>query len=136
MLDIILPWKISIHRQNYCECYLKIKLIHMELCTKKKDLPADFWSWKPTKGVGEPPKVKLCNELIICRWNDAYKTKSVKIVSMMSTKHTGELVDTGKTHFQTKRNILKPDVIHEYNATMGGVDNLSRIINPYNMQRK
>ena len=54
----------------------------------------------------------------------------------MSTKHTGELVDTGKTHFQTKQNILKPDVIHEYNATMGGVDNLSMVTNPYNMQRK
>ena len=38
---------------------------------------------------------------------------------MMSTKHTGELVDTSKTHFQTKQNILKPDVIREYNATMG-----------------
>ena len=55
---------------------------------------------------------------------------------MMSTKQTGELVDTGKTHFQTKQHILKLDVIHEYNTTMGGVDNLSRVINPYKMQRK
>ena len=89
----------------------------------------------PTKAVGEPPKVKFCNELMICTWNDACKTKSVKIVSM-STKHTGELVDTGKTHFQTRQNILKLDVIREYNATMGGVDNLSRVIDPYNIQRK
>ena len=89
----------------------------------------------PTKAVGEPPKVKFCNELMIYTWNDACKTKSVKIVSM-STKHTGELVDTGKTHFQTKQNILKLDVIREYTATMGGVDNLSRIIDPYNIQRK
>ena len=55
---------------------------------------------------------------------------------MMSTKHSGEFVDIGKTHFQTKQNILKPDVIHEYNARMGGVNNLSRVINPYNMQCK
>ena len=102
----------------------------------KKGLPADFWSWKPTKGVGEPPKVKFCNELIICRWNDAYKIKSVKVVSMMSTKHTGKLVDTGKTQFHTKQNILKLDVVHEYSATMGGVDNLSKVVNPHNMQRK
>ena len=54
----------------------------------------------------------------------------------MSTKYTGELVDTGKTHFQTKQNILKPEVIYEYSATIGGVDNLSRVIDPYNMQRK
>ena len=55
---------------------------------------------------------------------------------MMSTKHTGELVDTSKTHFQRKQNILKPNVTHEYNVTMGCVDNLSRVINPYNMQCK
>ena len=55
---------------------------------------------------------------------------------MMSTKHTGELVDTGKTHFQTKQNILKPDVIHECNTTVGNVNNLSRVMKSYNMQRK
>ena len=55
---------------------------------------------------------------------------------MMSTKHTGELVDTSKTHFQTKKNILKPDVIREYNATMGGMDNLSRVINVQRKGRK
>ena len=55
---------------------------------------------------------------------------------MMSTKYTGELVDTGKTHFQTKQNILKPEVIHEYSVTIGVVDNLSRVIDPYDMQRK
>ena len=60
----------------------------------------------------------------------------MKIVSVMSTKHPGELVDTGKTHFQRKQNILKPNVTHEYNVTMEGVDNLSRVINPYNMQCK
>ena len=75
--------------------------MHMELCGKK-GLPSDFWSWKPAKGVGELPKVKLCNELMIFRWNDACKAKSVNIVSMMSTKHTGELVHFGKTQFQTK----------------------------------
>ena len=60
----------------------------------------------------------------------------MEIVSMMSTKYTGELVDTGKTHFQTKQNILKPEVIHEYSVTIGVVDNLSRVIDPYDMQRK
>ena len=55
---------------------------------------------------------------------------------MMSTKHTVELVDTGKTHFQTKQNILKPDLIHECNATMGGVDNFSKVMNLYNMRCK
>ena len=55
---------------------------------------------------------------------------------MLSTKHTGELVNTGRKHYATKEDIQKPDVIVEYNATMGGVDNLSRVIVPYCLQRK
>ena len=65
---------------------------------------------------------------MIMRWNDAYKTKSNKIVSMMSTKHVAELADTGKNHFQSKAEVRKPDVIVDYNRNMGSVDNLSRII--------
>ena len=34
----------------------------------------------------------------MCRWNNAYQTKSTKIVSMLSTKHTEELKKTGKIH--------------------------------------
>ena len=73
---------------------------------------------------------------MIMRWNDAYKTKSNKIVSMMSTKHVAELADTGKNHFQSKAEVRKPDVIVDYNRNMGSVDNLSRIIMTYKIQRK
>jgi len=31
---------------------------------------------------------------------------------------------------------MKPDVIRDYNKTMGGVDTLSRVINPYSIQKK
>ena len=55
---------------------------------------------------------------------------------MLSTKHTGELVNTGRIHYASKKEIIKPNVIVEYNATMGGVDNLSRVIDPYSVQRK
>ena len=54
----------------------------------------------------------------------------------MSTKHTGNLVNSGKMHYTTKQHIIKPDVIVDYNATMGGMDNLSRVIDPYSCQRK
>ena len=54
----------------------------------------------------------------------------------MSTKHTWELANTDKIRIQTKQNILKHYVIHEHNATMGGEENLTRVINSYNMQRK
>ena len=104
---------------------------------KKKGLPKDFWDWKPAKGVGIPPLIKFCDQkLMVMRWNDCYKTKSKKIVSMMSTKHTGEIVATGKIHFSSKQEIMKPDVIKDYNSTMGGVDTLSRVITPYSVQRK
>ena len=110
--------------------------MHMDLCGEKRACRQIFGHGSQQKGVGKPPKVKFCNELMICRWNDAYKTKSVKLVSIMSTKHTGKLVDTGKTQFHAKQNVLKTDVIPEYNATVGGVDNLSKVVDPYNMQRK
>ena len=54
----------------------------------------------------------------------------------MSTKHAGELVKTGKVHFSSKEEIVKPDLIKDYNSTMGGVDTLSRVVIPYSIQRK
>ena len=53
---------------------------------------------------------------------------------MISTKHTGELENTGKMHYASKKDIIKPDVIVEYNANMGGVDNLRRVIDSYAVQ--
>ena len=102
----------------------------------KKGLPTDFRNWKPCKEVGSAPMRKFCNNLMVCRWTDCYKKTKTKIVSLMSTKHTGDLVATGKTHYSSKLKIFKPDVIVEYNQTMGGVDNLSRNLDPYSCQRK
>jgi len=100
-------------------------------------LPDDIWNWKPVKGVGEPAKIKFCEQIyMVLRWSDAYKTKKKKVVSMMSTKHTGQIIDSGKKHHSTKQAILKPDVIVTYNKTMGGVDNLSRVLVPYSLARK
>lgn len=104
---------------------------------KKEGLPPKFWEWKPVKGFGEPADIKYCDQVyMVLRWNDAYKTKKVKIVSMMSTKHTGELKESGKIHHATKQPIRKPDVIIAYNKSMGGVDNLSRLLVPYALARK
>ena len=70
--------------------------MHMELC----ELAGRFLVMETNKRSWRAPaKIKFCDELMICRWNDTYKIKSIKIVSVMSAKHTGELVDTGKTHF-------------------------------------
>ena len=108
---------------------------------RKKGLPGDFWQWNPPKEYLNalppilPPIVKFCGPLLAFRWNDAYKSKKTKIVSCLSTKHTGELVETEKLNFASKRKVVKPDLIVEYNSSMGGVDNLSRILNPYSCQR-
>ena len=69
-----------------------------------------------------PPMVQYHDKkLMIMRWNDAYKTKSKKIVSMMSTRHVGILVGTGKMHYASKDEIIKPDVIKDYNKSMGNL---------------
>ena len=98
---------------------------------EKEGLSSDFWEWKPVKGVGEPATIKYCDEkFMVLRWNDAYKTKKVKIVSdVYQAYRRAERI--GKIHHATKLPIRKPDVIVEYNKTMGGVDTLCRVVVPY-----
>ena len=97
----------------------------------KEGLLKDFWNWKPVKG--DPPIVKYAGDIMLMRWNDNNKEKTTKIVSMMSTIHIGEVIDSGKLN-RNKDVIYKPDVIVLYNKTMGGVDTLSRVLIPYSSQ--
>ena len=97
-----------------------------------KGLPKDFWSLHPEKGEVQK---KCDDEIMVLRWNDITKTKSEKIVSMLSTIHKGDLIDSGKRFRGTDRPVMKPDVIVDYNKTMGGVDLLSRVLIPYSIQR-
>ena len=101
---------------------------------KKQDLPSDFWQWKPVKG--ELPIAKYNGNILVSRWSDVTKTKSVKIVSMLWTIHANILADSGKINRETNEPIRKPEVIVNYNKTMGGVDLVSRVIIPYNSQRR
>ena len=93
---------------------------------RKQGLSSGFWEWKPPKSYlsSLPPISEFCGDIMACRWNDCY------------TKHIGELVGDGKIHYSSKKEIVKPDVIIEYNSSMGGVDNLSRVLDPYCCQRK
>ena len=61
---------------------------------KKKGLPRDFWNWKHLKG--DPPQKQFQGNIMALRWNDITKTKSIKYVSMLSTVHTGMLINSGK----------------------------------------
>ena len=74
---------------------------------KKAGLPEDFWQWKPKKG--NQPIKKMDGDILVLRWNDVTKTKSEKIVSMLSTVHTGDLVDSGKKNRDTGEEVKKPD---------------------------
>ena len=76
------------------------------------------------------------NNIMVCRWNDTSKVKSTKIVSMLSTIHIGAMVETEKKNRITGHAIKNPDVIADYNKTMGGVDTLSRVLIPYSSQRR
>ncbi|XP_066918855.1 piggyBac transposable element-derived protein 4-like [Clytia hemisphaerica] len=100
----------------------------------KANLPYDFWYWRPVRG--NPPEKKFNGDLMVLRWNDVTKTKKEKVVSMLSTIHTGQLIDSGKRNFRTGEAVYKPDVIVDYNSTMGGVDLLSRVVIPYSSQRR
>ena len=81
--------------------------------------------------------MKFCNEkFVVFRWNGPYKKKSAKIVSMVSSIHVGELVDTEKVDFASEQNIAKPDAIVDYKENMGAFDFLSPVIVPYSIQQK
>ena len=69
---------------------------------KKAGLSTDFRQWKPIKEVGEQPVIQFCDELMVCRWSGCYNSSSKRIVSMMSTKHTGLLVNTGRLDYRLR----------------------------------
>ena len=79
-------------------------------------MPKDFGNWHPEKGDVQK---KYEDEIMILRWNDVTKTKTEKIVSMLSAIHSGDLIDSGKKFCGTDRPVMKPDVIVDYNKTMG-----------------
>ena len=83
---------------------------------------------------GDPPKKGFCDDIVVLRWNDESKTKSMKFVSMLSTVHTSDLIASGKKNRLTDQPIKKPSVIVDFNNTMGGVDTLSHVLIPYSSQ--
>ena len=93
---------------------------------KKHGLPNQCWEWKPQKG--DQQKSQFKGEAGAMRWNDASKTNSAKFASMLSTIHTFQMVNSDKIDRSTDAVIQKSDVIMEYNATMGGVDLVSRVL--------
>ena len=56
--------------------------------------------------------------LLSIRWEDKRE------VSLLSTFHTGELINTSKMNHLTNENIKKPDAVVDYNINMRLVDSV------------
>lgn len=52
--------------------------------------------------------------------------KDKRVIKMISTIHSAEMVPTGRQDRKTKENIMKPLCITEYNKFMKGVDRLKK----------
>uniref|UniRef100_A0A0N7ZD38 PiggyBac transposable element-derived protein domain-containing protein n=1 Tax=Scylla olivacea TaxID=85551 RepID=A0A0N7ZD38_SCYOL len=56
------------------------------------------------------------------RWHDKRQ------VVMLSSIHTGQMKDSGKIHFKTKKPIMKPDLVLDYTKTMRLVDKTDMMV--------
>lgn len=81
----------------------------------RKGLPDGIVKTK-LKTAGEEKTMSYDNDIL------ALKIFDCKIVTLLSTVYNADLIDTGKTHHQTKEPIKKPKIIVQYNKFMGGVD--------------
>lgn len=57
---------------------------------------------------------------LVIKWMDK------KEVFMITTVHEVGFCSTGKKHYHTQEDIVKPSCIHDYNKNMGGIDNIDR----------
>ncbi|XP_069167652.1 piggyBac transposable element-derived protein 4-like [Procambarus clarkii] len=66
-------------------------------------------------GVGEC-QLRKCDNMLSVQWKDRHE------VNMLTTIHTGAMLDTGKDNFQTHNPMYKPDCVIDYNMNMRLVD--------------
>ncbi|XP_032690081.1 piggyBac transposable element-derived protein 4-like [Odontomachus brunneus] len=56
----------------------------------------------------------------------AMKWEDKRSVRMLTSVHEFEFRATGKKHYKTKEDIIKPTCVQDYNQNMGGIDNIDR----------
>ncbi|XP_032687779.1 piggyBac transposable element-derived protein 4-like [Odontomachus brunneus] len=56
----------------------------------------------------------------------AMKWEDKRSVRMLTSVHELEFRATGKKHYKTKEDIIKPTCVQDYNQNMGGIDNIDR----------
>lgn len=62
--------------------------------------------------------------------------KDKKLVTILSTMHSPQIIGTNKRDYFTKKLIQKPNIVLSYNNNMGGVDLSDQCITPYEIMRK
>ena len=62
--------------------------------------------------------------------------KDKKVVTMLSTMHSPEMITTDKIEHHNKQNKVKPNIVLDYNNSMGGVDLSDQYTTSYEIIRK
>lgn len=84
-------------------------------CRPRKGFPAGYMKTKLPK-KGDQKVVTYDDKILSLRIHDR------KVVTLMSTVYSSNHVAIGKKHWKTKEEITKPELMHQYNKYMGGVD--------------
>lgn len=99
----------------------------------RKDLPKPFFSSSVEKGdLISSSITKDGHSITLFRYSDPTK-KTKKTVNLISTIHDSSVVERSS---RGTEGLSVPQVIADYNVTMGGVDKLSQVIDPYTVVRK
>ena len=64
------------------------------------------------------------------------KYRDKKNIFLLSTKHTDNIVETGKVDRRTNKAQKKPAVVHDYNASMNAVDQFDQNMSYYAFNKK
>jgi hypothetical protein len=75
-------------------------------------------------------EIKYTDNMMALRWMDR------RDVCMLSTIHTGKMINSGKTDRQTNEPKKKPDCVMAYNSNMGAVDRSDMMLSSIECVRK
>lgn len=99
--------------------------VQMKRRLMPKDLPKD----KDMKR-GEVAYRASKKGLLMMLWKDK------KVVRLLTTMHSADMVATGRVNRHTQEPIVKPQIVLDYNIGMGGVDHSDALATTYEVARK
>lgn len=108
--------KLHDEKVNVCGT-VRLNRKHMPKVNQKTIKRGEMQIWKTSK---------MC----FIAWRDK------KLITMLSTMHSPQMIPTSKTDRRSGEIISKPNIVISYNNNMGGVDLLDQSICPYKSSRK